>query len=272
MRLFTVLLISFLSIYCDAQEHFSSLEKAIDNSNFKKLERRFKKEVRRHKKGQVIQNGTSSYTVHHETAEYLVSWLKKNQNIIEAHSDKCSNHISIYPGWFTVGAIFQTKNGIKERAFTVQEGKTGNIHLFKWRFHMFKSKNVLVYKHMKEIPGFVQIQRWNCLQQQLEQTIRDSIPIKSLLGKWKGIDRHSDSSNIAIRFELKNNELQLFDGDRTYSFWNKVSNTAILGQGIFINWPPYDCTVKIVDKNHLTISYSSMGNELISVSYARQLE
>lgn len=272
MRLLTVLIISFLSIYCDAQEHFSSLEKAIYNSNFKKLERRFKKEVRRHKKGQVIQNGTSSYTVHHETAEYLVSWLKKNQNVIEAHSDKCSNHISIYPGWFTVGAIFQTKNGIKERAFTVQEGKTGNIHLFKWRFHMFKSKNVLVYKHMKEMPGFVQIQRWNCLQQQQEQTIRDSIPIKSLLGKWKSVPKNIDLESAEIRFEVINNELKLVAGEQTYSFWNTVSNTAILGQGVFINWPPYDCTVKLIDENHLAITYSFLGEEAITVSYARQLE
>lgn len=272
MRYLTALISVFLIIYGFSQENFSAVEKAIHHSNFKKLEHRFKKEVRKHKKGKIIQTGTSSYTVHLETAEYLVSWLKKNKNVIEAHSDKCENHISIYPGWFTIGAIFQTKTGIKEKAFTVQEGKTGNIHFFKWRFHMFKSKNVLVYKHMKEIPGFVQIQRWNCLQQQQQQVIRDSIPIKSLLGKWKSLEQFEDTTAWEIRFELKNNELQLYDGGRMYSFWNKVSNTAILGQGVFVNWPPYDCTVKIVDENHLRISYSSMGNELISVSYVRQLE
>ena len=100
---------------------------------------------------------------HQYTIDTLTMWLKNKSCIEDAFGDKCQTKISIYPGWAIIGAIFKTKKGMLEKCFYIQEGTTGSIQLFKWRFPFFKMKNKLIYKKMYDQPGFIEQQKKNCI-------------------------------------------------------------------------------------------------------------
>ena len=167
----------FVISNCFAQLYNPKLNRAIKQAKFSKIERILKKEIKKHKKGKHVINNNGTYTSHQDTPLLLVKWLKLHSNITEAISDDCENKISIYPGWFRLGVLFNTNKGMIEKTISVQTGKTGNVSFFNNRFHLLPSKNVLVYKNMKTTNGFITQQKLNCALSNQEPKV-DTISIK----------------------------------------------------------------------------------------------
>lgn len=161
-------ILSFLLIFIFVQVSFTQevnkrLEKKIEKEKYHAVERMIKKVVRRNKKGQKINNGSTTYTSHSQTIENIVIWLNKHEGVEGAFSDKCSIKISIYPGWSVIGVKY--KKHTKEICYYIQEGKLGNIKIGKKiRFHIFPSRNVLKYIKSYETEGFIAKEKANCLQ------------------------------------------------------------------------------------------------------------
>lgn len=139
---------------------------SIDNGKYRTIERKFKREVKKRKKGVAYDNGPGSgmQISHNSDLDSLTQWFKNMDCVEDASWDKCQEKISIYPGWSIIGVKFKTKNGIEEKCFHIQEGTMGNIVFFKWKFHLFKYKNILVYKKMYNCDGFIEIQKKNCAE------------------------------------------------------------------------------------------------------------
>lgn len=145
-----------------AQESNKRLVKKIKNEQFKAVERIVKKEVRKHKKGHLVNNGSgSTYISHAQTIEKLVFWLKMTEGVEDVFSDMCESKIEIYPGWAVIGVKFT--NHKKEICYHIQEGKLGNITIGKnIRFHLLPTRNVLKYIKSYENEGFIEKQKFNC--------------------------------------------------------------------------------------------------------------
>ncbi len=159
--LFAVLF--FLSAYAQNELKFC---KAVEKENFRKVERLFKREIKKRKSGLQNDNGKGSgIQVNHQyTFDTLTLWLKKMPCIEDAFWDKCEIKIAIYPGWTVIGAKFKTTSGIKEKCFTIQIGTTGTVNIFGWKPKLCKAKNSLVYKKMADCSGFIAKQKQNCAE------------------------------------------------------------------------------------------------------------
>lgn len=138
--------------------------KAVEKGNFKKAEYLFKSQVKKRKKGTACYNGAGSgYQItHHYDLDTLTRWLKNMPCVEDAVRDKCQQKELIYPGSSSVGVKFKTSEGIVEKCFWIQEGTTGNVNIFGWKPHIFKSRNILRYKKMYDCKGFIELQRQNC--------------------------------------------------------------------------------------------------------------
>jgi len=99
---------------------------------------------------------------HHYDLDTLTRWLKNMPCVEDAVRDKCQQKELIYPGSSSVGVKFKTSEGIVEKCFWIQEGTTGNVNIFGWKPHIFKSRNILRYKKMYDCKGFIELQRQNC--------------------------------------------------------------------------------------------------------------
>jgi len=138
--------------------------KAVEKGNFKKAERIFKRQVKKRKGGTAYYNGPGSgYQItHFYNLDTLTMWLKNMPCVEDAVWDKCQQKEMIYPGSSSVGVKFNTKKGIVEKCFWIQEGTTGNVNIFGWKPHIFKSRDILRYKKMYDCKGFTELQRKNC--------------------------------------------------------------------------------------------------------------
>lgn len=75
----------------------------------------------------------------------------------------------------------------------IQQGTTGDVKIFKWRFHLFKYKDKLVYKKIYDCEGFIDRENENCnlaKQQNIISKKTDSSFINAnlLLGEWESMD------------------------------------------------------------------------------------
>lgn len=142
----------------------ASFCKAVEKGNFAKVERKFKRQMKKYRHGVQFDNGPGSgmQFSHTQGLDSLVAWFKKKSCVEDAAWDKCQMKQMSYPGYSSVGVRFKVGAGIVERCFLIQEGTLGSINIFGWHPHLFKAKNKLVYKKMYEQFGFVQRQKELC--------------------------------------------------------------------------------------------------------------
>ncbi len=152
----------FQNSYAQSNKAFC---KAVDDSNFNKVERIFKRQVKKLSQGYTYasqDNGwgiSTSYYTHYTT---LINWLKKQDGVVDAFWDQCQAKAAIYPSYSSIGVKFKTKNGIVEKCFLIQEGTTGQLNILGWRPKLFKSKKILVYKKIYNCENFIEQQKMNC--------------------------------------------------------------------------------------------------------------
>jgi hypothetical protein len=139
--------------------------KAVDNSNFNKVERIFNRQVKQLSEGYTFSSKDSGWgntTSYHKQYTTLINWLKKQEGVVDAFWDKCQAKAAIYPSYSGIGAKFKTKNGIVEKCFLIQEGTTGQLNILGWKPQLLKSKKILVYKKIYNCNSFIEQQKMNC--------------------------------------------------------------------------------------------------------------
>lgn len=163
---FKIIILSLIFFICKSSysQNERAFCKAVEKSNFSKVERIVHKVIKKNRKGQKYYNGPGSgWQIDLSPGiDSITGWLKHQSCVEDAFWDKCQMKIAIYPGWSSVGGRFITKKGIVEKCFKIQEGTTGQINIFGWQPKIFKSKMKLVYKKMYDCDGFIDEQKKNC--------------------------------------------------------------------------------------------------------------
>jgi hypothetical protein len=268
-----LLLFSFLFVnihlYSQRNDNFS---KAVEKERFYKIGRLFERQVKRLNKIET-NKGNFPYSANIDS---LTNWLKDKPCVLDAINDKCQNKILIYPGHSTIGAKFRTKNGTVEKCFLIQEGTTGNIKIFKWRFHLFNSRNKLVYEKMYNCDGFVDRERQSCellskMNIVFKKPESEFIDPNLFLGEWESNDTIKEKILFFYDDLLKAFNLKV-EGSPNYVFSKNVNN-LIYVNGSTIAWPPMGCKIIPIDSNTIEIEYTDYGNAFISrMKYQRKLD
>ena len=141
--------------FCQNENKFC---KAVDNSNFRTIERIVSKVISKNNTGQTYFNGEGSgYQVNFTASlDSITNWLKTKDCVEDACRDKNQLKSAIYPGWSIISVKFRTKKGIIEKCILIQEGTTGQLNVLGWRPKLFKSEQVLVYKKMFNCKNFIE--------------------------------------------------------------------------------------------------------------------
>jgi hypothetical protein len=170
-KIIFALLLSFVlqSAFCQNEQAFCQNEqafcKAVDNSKFNKVERIFKQLVNKNKIGYVYaneENGWGIATSYYTNYQKMMRWLKKQPCVVDVFWDSCQSKPAIYPGHSTIGVKFNTKNGIVEKCFLIQEGTTGQVNILGYRPKLYQTKKILVYKKMYYCKDFIEQQKLKC--------------------------------------------------------------------------------------------------------------
>lgn len=136
--------------------------RAVKRGNIHAIDRWMKRELMAMKRGEQVDNGSSTYTVHALTYNSIVDWLKKQPGVIDAAWDGCTNKIGLWPGHSTIGVRVMLNGVEHQRCYRVQEGRLGTINFFGWRPRMCKSREQLRYLGAEDRPGFVVLQHKYC--------------------------------------------------------------------------------------------------------------
>lgn len=92
--------------------------------------------------------------------------LRKQIGVNGVDWDRCVIKPAIWPGTWTLGVVFRTRDGkvqdILERCYTIQGGRTGTIDLFGWHPRVFKARDNLKVKRARACAGFVEEQKKAC--------------------------------------------------------------------------------------------------------------
>jgi hypothetical protein len=93
--------------------------------------------------------------------------LRKQIGVNGVDWDRCVIKPAIWPGTWTLGVVFRTRDGkeqdILERCYTIQGGRPGTINLFGWRPRVRKDRDDLKCLKARECYGFVEEQQQRCL-------------------------------------------------------------------------------------------------------------
>jgi hypothetical protein len=94
------------------------------------------------------------------------------------------------------------------------------------------------------------------------------IAVNDIVGNWYTID----SAHTKISFVNSNNRYMYIEGIQhgvgNYGF--SVNSDSISVNGMAANWPPYDCTLRLINSKHLEISFSQFFiKESYKVIYKR---
>jgi hypothetical protein len=164
MKILTILFLALATMNALYSQEDCSFCRAVEKGNFQKAERIFKREVKKRKNGTSYYNGPGSgmQVTHQYNIDTLTLWLKNKPCVKEATWDECQNKPAIYPGWAVIGAKFNTRFGSIEKCFYLQEGTMGTLHVFGWKPHLFKSRNILMLKRVAYCEGFIEEQEKKC--------------------------------------------------------------------------------------------------------------
>lgn len=94
------------------------------------------------------------------------------------------------------------------------------------------------------------------------------IAVKDIVGNWFT----ADSSHTMISFINSNNRYMYIEGIQhgvgNYGF--PINNDSISVNGMAPNWPPYDCSLRLINSKRLEISFSQFFiRESYKVIYKR---
>ena len=164
MKRILLIIICFAFIKTTYSQNDIAFCKAVETGDFNKVERIFKREIKKRKNGKVYNNGPGMgmQITHIYNLDTLTMWLKSKTCIKDAFWDKCQNKISIYPGSAIIGVLFKTKNSFQEKCFLIQIGTTGTLKIYNWRIPFSKMKNKLIFKKMYDCAGFITEHNKNC--------------------------------------------------------------------------------------------------------------
>ena len=138
--------------------------RAVERGKIKAIDRWMKRELMAKKKGEAVDNGSTTITVHSLTYNSIVDFLTRQPAVIDAAWDGCMGKVALWPGRSTIGLRVRL-NGVEyERCYRVQEGIPGTIDLFGWRPMVRKDRQHLKYKRTSVCPGFVEQQRKFCAE------------------------------------------------------------------------------------------------------------
>lgn len=248
--------------------------RAVENKNFNKTERIFKREIKKYKHGIKYDNGPGSgiQISHVAGLDSLTAWLKNKPCVADAYWDRCQSKIAIYPGWSSIGVKFKTKSGEIEKCFYIQEGTLGITDIFGWRPHVFKTRNILVYKKMYDCLGFIEQQKKECDQGKiLSRLIQDPadttnkrglVPIDSLTGKWVNIVDRTDtvefnnvvySSTLSLTKIVKDSKASI----QNAYYFRKAKSKYVEDLGWFARWKNNTCLIELNLNGELEIIYSN---------------
>lgn len=92
--------------------------------------------------------------------------LRKQIGVNGVDWDRCVAKPAIWPGTWTLGVVFRTRDGkvqdILERCYTIQGGRPGTINLFGWRPRVRRARGDLKVKRVRRCEGFVEEQQRIC--------------------------------------------------------------------------------------------------------------
>ncbi len=161
MKWFLILTLFVANASC-AQDVIG-LARALEHKSPRTLDRWMKRALDHHRKGTQIVTPSGSYTVHSPTYDSLVTWLRRQPGVVDVEWDRCINKLLLWPGHSTIGVRVRLGGLVRERCYTLQEGRPGTIKLPGWRPKVRKSREELKLVGVRECPGFMAEQRRNCI-------------------------------------------------------------------------------------------------------------
>ena len=159
-----LLIIAMCAANGSCAQDAEAFARALDHNNTRALDRWMKRELRDHRKGTQVTAPGSSYTSHSDTYDNLVAWLRGQPGVVSAEWDRCIGKLDIWPGHSTIGVRVQLGSVVRERCYTLQEGRPGTIKLPGWRPKVRKSREELKLVGVRECEGFVTQQRKTCVE------------------------------------------------------------------------------------------------------------
>lgn len=136
--------------------------RALERKSPHALDRWVKRELHDHRKGTRIASSGSSYTSHSATYDTLVAWLREQPGVVDAEWDRCIGKLDLWPGHSTIGVRVQLGGVVRERCYSLQEGRPGTLKLPGWRPKVRKTREELKLVGVRECAGFVSQQRKLC--------------------------------------------------------------------------------------------------------------
>lgn len=149
----------------DNDYHFAQ---AIKKGNVRRIDRHMKRFI--HREGKEVR--ASSYLHALGGAEDriggLYASLRTQIGVIQLDWDRCVAKPAIWPGTWTLGVVYRTRDGLSdqvlERCYTIQGGRPGRINLFGWRPRIRKVRNDLRVINVRSCPGYVEEQERICTE------------------------------------------------------------------------------------------------------------
>lgn len=161
MRWFaSLLLLTSIAVFGQDAASFS---KALEKGSPRAIDRWMKCELHRQRKGVRITSPGSSYTIHTPTYDSLTAWLRRQPGVVDAEWDRCIGKVDLWPGHSTIAIQVRIDDVVRERCYTVQEGRSGTINFPGWRPKVRKTREELKWKGVRECPGFIVQQRRICM-------------------------------------------------------------------------------------------------------------
>ena len=157
-----LLILLFCVVNASYAQDTAAFARALERDNPRALDHWMKCELHRHRKGTRITSPGSSYTSHSATYDTLAAWLRQQPGVLDAEWDRCVGKLDLWPGHSTIGVQVRLGGVVRERCYTLQEGRTGTIKLPGWRPKVRKSREVLKLVGIRECTGFVVNQRGYC--------------------------------------------------------------------------------------------------------------
>ncbi|MDX1350629.1 MAG: hypothetical protein R3279_10300 [Putridiphycobacter sp.] len=148
---------------------------AVEKENFKSVENIFRTKLLERKKGNQVNNGSTTYTTYNKVYDDLVLWLQQKECVELAAWDKCQEKILPYPSYATIGVILKTPNRSVEMIFHVREGHSNRLK------QRYSKRERLYYLGMTEDSGFVRNQISLCQLEEKPSEVTNPILITDTL-------------------------------------------------------------------------------------------
>ena len=146
-------------------QNATTFAKALQHDTPRALDHWMKHELHRQRHRPKVTTLSGSYTSHSPTYDSLTAWLRQQPGVVDAEWDRCISKLMIWPGHSTIGVRVQLGGVVRERCYTLQEGRTGTINLPGWRPKVRRSRETLKLVGMRECEGFVVEQRGYCVKE-----------------------------------------------------------------------------------------------------------